>query len=155
LALYAFTYERAVGVDVEVVRRPSNEGAIPIEVEGVGRPVNKHARRPLNEIAIARRAFGLERARRLEGLPPAIREREFLRAWVRHEAILKCRGTGIGARRSDRSREQADQSTEDLWVAALPIGSRAAAAVALVGAPLEVCCWEWQPHSRSLARYRD
>ena len=53
-------------------------------------------RRAIDEVALAARAFGPAEARRLEGLDPAVRAQEFLRAWVRHEAQLKCRGTGIG-----------------------------------------------------------
>jgi 4'-phosphopantetheinyl transferase len=73
LALYAFSAAGAVGVDVEVA---------------AGRR---------NEVALAARVFGPQEASRLEGLDPATRTAEFLRAWVRHEAALKCRGTGIGA----------------------------------------------------------
>jgi 4'-phosphopantetheinyl transferase len=111
LALYAFIEVGAVGVDVEV------------------------ARKPIDQVAIAARALGPNEARRLEGLDPAIREREFLRAWVRHEAVLKCRGTGIGA-------GSAAPSGVDPWVAELDAGSHAAAAVALERAPHELCCWD-------------
>ncbi len=79
LALFAFTERRAVGVDVEV------------------------ARRPIDELALAARVFGPEEAMRLEGLDRAARRREFLRMWTRHEAALKCRGAGIGESRSGAS----------------------------------------------------
>lgn len=72
LALYAFAGQAAVGVDVEV------------------------ARRPIDEVAIAARMFGAAEAQRLGALDPAARRREFLRSWVRHEAQLKCLGVGIG-----------------------------------------------------------
>jgi 4'-phosphopantetheinyl transferase len=117
LALYAFARERAVGVDVEV------------------------ARRPVNEPALAARAFDLERSRCLEGLEPGLREHEFLRAWVRHEAALKCLGTGIGA-------GEAGRTPEDLWVAELDVGRRAAAAIALERPPDELCPWKWPPADR-------
>jgi 4'-phosphopantetheinyl transferase len=112
LALCAFSEVGAVGVDVEV------------------------ARKRLDQVAIAARALGPSEARRLEGLDPAIREREFLGAWVRHEAVLKCRGTGIGA-------GSAAPSAVDPWVAELDVGSRAAAAVALERAPHELRCWDF------------
>jgi 4'-phosphopantetheinyl transferase len=112
LALYAFTHTGEVGVDVEV------------------------ARRPIDQVALAARSFGQAEAQRLEALEPAIREREFLRAWVRHEAELKCRGTGIGA-------GNAGARGGDLWVAELDVGSRAAAAVALEHSPRELRCWDW------------
>ena len=72
LALYAFTKTGAVGVDVEV------------------------ARRPLNEVGIAERIFGAVEVKRLSALDPRTREQEFLRLWARHEAELKYWGTGIG-----------------------------------------------------------
>jgi 4'-phosphopantetheinyl transferase len=113
LALYAFARERAVGVDVEV------------------------AKRPIDELAIAARVFGPESAQCLETLKPPIRKREFLRAWVRHEAALKCVGTGVG--------RSAGSSRGQLWVAELDLGWQAAAAVALERPPDELCRWEWPP----------
>ena len=114
LGLYAFTGTGAVGVDVELTRRP------------------------IDEVALARRALGPSEAQRLEGLDPATREREFLRAWVRHEAVLKCHGTGIGA-------GEAAPSGVDPWVAELDVGARAAAAVALERPPGDLRCWRWPP----------
>jgi 4'-phosphopantetheinyl transferase len=113
LALYAFTDATAVGVDVEV------------------------ARRPINEVAIAARVFGAAEAHRLEGLDQPIRQREFLRAWVRHEAQLKCLGVGIGG---------ADATVEErgLWVAQLELGTGAAGAVAGKCPPNELRCWAWR-----------
>ena len=113
LALYAFAQGGAVGVDVELVRRP------------------------IDEVAIAARAFGPAEARRLEALEPAIREREFLRAWVRVEAELKCRGTGIGA-----GNEGPRDDDPWLWLAELEVGPRAAGAVALEHPPRELRCWD-------------
>jgi 4'-phosphopantetheinyl transferase len=124
LALYAFTKTGAVGIDVEV------------------------ARRPINEIAIAARALGQAEARRLEALDPPVREREFLRAWVRHEAELKCVGTGIG---------RAATGTADPrpWMAELEVGPHAAGAVAVAEPSrelpvrhLDLSCWEWVPGPR-------
>jgi 4'-phosphopantetheinyl transferase len=113
LALYAFSRTGTVGIDVEV------------------------ARRPRDEVAIAARAFGRDDARRLEGLGPAERERVFLRAWVRHEAELKYRGTGIvGGSAFSRERQPR--------IAELPVGHGAAAAVAVERSPFDLCCWDWQ-----------
>jgi 4'-phosphopantetheinyl transferase len=72
LALYAVSDAGAVGVDVEV------------------------ARRPVEEVAVAARMLGEDVAQRLQALDPATRRREFLRAWASHEAELKCLGVGIG-----------------------------------------------------------
>jgi|GEM_PF-403183 4'-phosphopantetheinyl transferase len=73
LALYAVSAVGAVGVDVEM------------------------ARRPMDIVAIARRSLGAVEAARIESLDPAERQREFLRSWTRHEAASKCLGTGIFA----------------------------------------------------------
>jgi 4'-phosphopantetheinyl transferase len=115
LALYAFSRAGPVGVDVEV------------------------ARRPIDEVAIAERTLGAAAAARLQALDPATRRQEFLRAWTRHEAELKCLGIGIGgiAAASDKRR---------LWVAGLELGPgvAAAAAVAAEQPVLELSCWDWQ-----------
>jgi 4'-phosphopantetheinyl transferase len=109
IALYAFTRAGPVGVDVEV------------------------ARRPIDSLALARRAFGRDEADRLAQLDPESRELEFLRAWVRHEAAVKLLGTGIGGKPA---------AGFGPWFADLEIGARAAAAVALAAPPSELRCWE-------------
>lgn len=132
LALYAFTVTAPLGVNVELARA-----------------------RPLDEVALAERAFGSAAAQRLRALPAPAREREFLRLWVRHEAALKCLGRGLTgsacatatdpepagsglqaprARGSDISR---------LWIAELDLGPHIAAALALQGAPQEPRLHEW------------
>ena len=108
LALFALS-RAPVGVDVEVVR-PG-----------------------IDVIALAERALGHAEAERLRQLPAPKQSLEFLRAWVRHEASLKCRGSGLGARVDKRG----------LWLADLDVGSGAAAAVALDGTPEKLCLWEW------------
>jgi 4'-phosphopantetheinyl transferase len=112
-ALYAFTTASAVGVDLEL------------------------ARRPIDAVAIARRAFGAAEAERLAGLDPEVREQEFLRAWVRHEAELKFLGAGIGAGASAVGGRAG-------WIAELDIGPRGAAAVAGRTRPSELRCWAWR-----------
>jgi 4'-phosphopantetheinyl transferase len=112
LALYAFSAIGPVGVDVEV------------------------ARRPIDELAVAARAFGPAEVRRLAELDPSIREQEFRRAWVRHEAALKCRGTGIGG-------AAAQSSGREPWIAELEVGPRAAGAVAAERLPRELRCRDW------------
>lgn len=113
LALYAFSQAGAVGIDVEV------------------------ASRPIDAVAVAARMFGSAEAKRLKELDPAIRQREFLRAWVRYEARLKCLGVGIGA-------SPAATVSSELWVAEIELNPPAAAAVAAehpAGGPR---CWDWQ-----------
>ncbi len=112
VALIAVTLDRAVGVDVELPRRS------------------------VDHVAIARRVLGEDEADRLAGLDPSTREREFLRAWVRWEAVLKCRGTGIGG--------AADAPAgSDPWVTDLEIAPPAAAALAAEHGPCTVRCWRW------------
>jgi 4'-phosphopantetheinyl transferase len=114
LAVYAFTTKGPVGVDVEV------------------------ARRPIDAVALAERAFGHEAAEQLESLDPDRRQLEFLRAWVRHEAALKLAGRGVGAA------DPADGTARVApWLAELKVAGCAAAAVALDAAPSELCCREW------------
>jgi 4'-phosphopantetheinyl transferase len=112
IALFAFSDAGAVGVDVEV------------------------ARRQLNELAIAARTFGPAEASRLAALEEPCREQEFLRLWVRYEADLKRRGTGIGAAGSQ-------PAADEPWIAELDVGPRAAAALALERAPRELRCSYW------------
>jgi 4'-phosphopantetheinyl transferase len=114
LALYAFSAAGAVGVDVEV------------------------ARRPIDEVALAARTLGEATARRLQALDPARRQQEFLQAWARHEAELKCLGVGIGGAGGKRG---AYRPT----VLELELGPKAAAAVASERPARELRCWDWQP----------
>ncbi len=112
LALYAFSHAGAVGVDVEL------------------------ARRPIDEVAIAARTLGEAAASRLQALEQPARQREFLHAWARHEAELKCLGTGLGA-------AAAPPELRALWVLELAVGENAAAAVACERAPSELRRWRW------------
>jgi 4'-phosphopantetheinyl transferase len=114
LALYALTAGLPVGVDVELDRRE------------------------LDEPALARRVFGEAQARRLKALDPPVRRREFLRAWVRHEAQVKCLGLGIAAA------EGATSGDRGLWIADIDIGGEGAAAVAVEGGRHELRCWTWR-----------
>ena len=113
VALYAFSATAAVGVDVEV------------------------GRCSVDEVAVARRSLGAEQARELEGLEPAVRRREFLRAWSRHEAQLKCLGVGIGTPIAEVTRRAP-------WVLDLEPFPDAAAAVAAERPALELRCWTWR-----------
>jgi len=112
-ALYAFSAAGPVGVDIEV------------------------ARQPVDAVAIAARIFGPVQAQRLQALDPASRQREFIRAWARHEAELKCLGVGIGG-------GDASASPCRPWVVQLELGFDAGAAVASELRALELRCWGWQ-----------
>lgn len=123
LALYAFAAVGSVGVDVELARVKGPQAAG-------------------DRVALARRTFGEQEARRLLALHPAARELKFLRLWTRHEAELKRRGTGIGAASAaDRVDEEA---REQPWIVELDVGARAAAALAVErGSAAELRLWEW------------
>ncbi len=116
VALYAVARGRPVGVDVEV------------------------AGRRIDVLAVATRALGPATAKRLGALHVEAREREFLREWVRHEAALKCLGTGLAGG------SETDADGRRPWVAELDLRrwtATAAAAVATMGEPAEVRFWEW------------
>jgi 4'-phosphopantetheinyl transferase len=121
IAVFAFTMAGAVGVDVEV------------------------ARRTRDTVALAARALGPGEAKRLQQLEPGERQQEFLRAWVRHEAAVKCRGTGLGA---------AAKAEANVWIAELEMGPGAAAALALETTPSELRLWSWPPAGRLVPRLR-
>lgn len=71
LGLYVFALNCEVGCDIETPGRD------------------------IDVLAVAKRALGEQAAERLRLLEGDQREREFLRAWVRHEARLKCLGVGL------------------------------------------------------------
>ena len=105
-------------------------------------------------LAVAARAFGPAEARRLQQLDPVTREQELLLAWVRHEAELKCRGTGIGGAGAEGEMAEGEMG-EKVWIAELDVGSHGAAAVAVARPPRELCCWEWPPLSDGGRRGRE
>jgi 4'-phosphopantetheinyl transferase len=111
VALYAFADDGSVGVDVELAC---------------------HRRHTL---ALAARAFGGCESSRLATLDLQTRDSEFLRMWARHEAMLKCRGGGIGGNLPNQMREP--------WVAELDVGAGAAAALAAERRPLELRRLRW------------
>lgn len=78
-ALYAFAVGCDVGIDLEML--------------GGRRSRSRQGR----EVAIARRFIGERTAERLHSLVPHQREQELLREWVKHEAVVKCLGLGLGA----------------------------------------------------------
>jgi 4'-phosphopantetheinyl transferase len=125
-AVYAFSAEAPVGVDVELPRRQ------------------------LDAVALAARAFGPAQARRLAALDPASAQREFRRAWVRHEAVLKCLGLGLGARQAG---DQGDDAAQP-WIAELDLGTDRTGAVAAMNRPTTLSCWGWPP-ARAGAGRRD
>jgi 4'-phosphopantetheinyl transferase len=114
LAVYAVTEMCAVGVDVELVDR---------RMGAVGRP---------DESALAQRVLGSTTAERLRKLDPQAHRRDFLRAWVRHEAEGKRLGVGV---RNTPNDARAGNSRP--WIAELELGDDAVGAVALAVAPVD------------------
>jgi len=114
VAVLAFAPDREVGVDVELPRRA------------------------VDHVAIARRVLGDAEAERLAALDAPARERAFLRAWVRWEATVKCRGTGIGG-------DETAADAPEPWLCELEIGGPGAAALAVAGGPVEVRRRRWPP----------
>jgi len=112
-ALVAVAHAHEVGIDVELPRRP------------------------VDHVAIARRVLTAEEADRMAAIAdPGERERAFMQAWVRWEAVLKCRGTGIGGAATS-------PSGPEPWVIDLDITSPAAAALAVEHGPVPVRTWRW------------
>jgi len=72
LAVYAFSCERELGVDVEAIRA---------EVAGED---------------IAERHFAPQELAELRGLPSELRDQGFFLCWTRKEAYVKARGAGLG-----------------------------------------------------------
>jgi 4'-phosphopantetheinyl transferase len=84
---------------------------------------------------IARRVFDPSVVAALEAVPAERRDAAFYPAWVRHEAQMKCRGTGL------TDSEGADDA--DLAVIDLDAGPGYCAALATVAAPERVRLWDW------------
>lgn len=140
MALYAFTAEDPVGVDIELAR--------------------EHG---FDEAALGKRIFGAQAGRRLRELDAPARRREFLRLWVRHEAALKCLGEGLFVGEGDGAGKGAGggagkgaeggvrkgasggagRDAVEPWIAELDLGPDIAAAVAVRGGPLELHVRRW------------
>jgi 4'-phosphopantetheinyl transferase len=71
-ALYAFTYDHDIGVDIERIR-------------------------PLPDMdRLAKNYFSAGEYHRLRTLPAKVRTKAFYHCWTRKEAFLKARGDGLG-----------------------------------------------------------
>jgi 4'-phosphopantetheinyl transferase len=104
--------DRPVGVDVEAIR-PGRD-----------------------TLALAERALPAPEAEVVRDAPPGERDEVFHRAWARHEARLKCLGTGLGA----------PAPSTAVTVVPLDLAPGYAAAVAAVGrAPFSPDCRSLQP----------
>ena len=104
----------------------SGSGAVGVDVEA--------RRHQADVIGLARRTFGAAEAARLAALQPPARMEEFLRGWVRHEAEVKCLGTGLAGPRNGTAR---------LWVRHLALAAEGTAAVAAEAEPHSLRCLDW------------
>lgn len=111
VGLYVFALDCEVGCDVETPGRN------------------------IDVVAVAERALGQEVAEQLRLLDGEQREREFLRAWVCHEARLKCLGLGLGA--------PAEAREHECWIIEVELDEPATAAVAAKHAPAKIECRRW------------
>jgi 4'-phosphopantetheinyl transferase len=91
--------------------------------------------RPLPHLLdVARRVLRPEACDQIERAAPDQRGARFFAEWVRHEARLKCRGTGIVEPADD------DGRADDLTIVDLAVSDRCAAAIAVacVDATIEI-----------------
>lgn len=126
LAVYALSRGPEVGVDIEMLDRGQRQG---------------------KELAIAQRMLGVEVAERLRCLPEDRLGEEFLKAWVAHEALVKCLGHGLDERSMQAARAEASArgAPADVWVSPLEVGEEAVAALAVMGGGLAVEVRAWEP----------
>jgi 4'-phosphopantetheinyl transferase len=111
-ALYAISGIGAVGIDVEIAGKPT--------------------RRTI----MAERILPGSDTRRLEGLDPPARERELLRRWTRHEALLKWRA-------AERRLSGASKSAIGPRTVEFDAGAHAIAALACDCEPARLLLWSW------------
>jgi 4'-phosphopantetheinyl transferase len=130
-ALYAFSADGPVGVDVQALRDRPQPTAV-------------------DHIAMARRAFGEHEAQRLSLVEPARREWEFLRAWSLHEARVKRLGLGLGGGGAAPDNSDAGvgapadgMADAGAWTVELDVGRDATAALALSSPAVELRLWDW------------
>jgi 4'-phosphopantetheinyl transferase len=89
-------------------------------------------------VALAERALPAEDAAAVRSAAEPAREAVFYEHWARHEARLKCLGTGLGA--------PLPPSLPPLAIETLPVGPGYAAAVAAAGTgSLSLRCWTFDP----------
>jgi len=133
LALYAFSYDRHVGVDVEYMRSG-------IDYE-----------------AIARSHFSPYENEQLQALPSTMQEEAFFACWSRKEAYIKARGKGLSLPLDQfdvslnpgepamllASREDTEAITQWLLHALSP-GPRYTGALVVEGSGWHLSCWQWQ-----------
>jgi 4'-phosphopantetheinyl transferase len=130
VVLYAFAWQRQVGVDVE---RPGRR----LEFE-----------------ALASRFFSARETEALRALPESARRAAFFRCWTRKEAFIKATGRGLsyGLSRFDVSvgPDEPARLLRAAWddprgwsLCDLPAGPDYAAAIAVEGSDWTLHAWQW------------
>ncbi len=132
LALYAFTYSRQVGIDIEYMRAN-------VEYE-----------------ELAKRFFSPDENAILHALPEAFKQEAFFNCWTRKEAYIKARGKGLSIPLESfdvslrpgepaallNSREDPQETTR--WsLQELKPGLGYAGALAVEGSGWHLHCWQW------------
>ncbi|MCC6697660.1 MAG: 4'-phosphopantetheinyl transferase superfamily protein [Candidatus Hydrogenedentes bacterium] len=134
LALYGFTLDRLIGIDIEK-NRPDFAGQ-----------------------RIADRFFSSREADALRALPKEQREEAFLNCWTRKEAYIKARGEGLSfpldafdvslkpGEPAALLATQGDPQEASRWsMFALHVEDGYAAALAVEGQGADVSCFDWRP----------
>ena len=133
LVLYAFAYDREVGIDVEYMRAP------------------------FDYEEVASHYFSSSERAALHALPISLREEAFFSCWTRKEAYIKALGKGLSLPldQFDVSLTPGEPAAllinrQDLlapaqWsLCALVPGVRYAGALAVEGIGWQLSCWQWQ-----------
>jgi 4'-phosphopantetheinyl transferase len=137
LALYAFAYEREVGVDVEQMRSG------------------------IDYRELATHYFSVRECTALDALPADLQEEAFFLCWTRKEAYIKARGKGLSLPldqfdvslapdeppRLLGSREE-PRVAERWSLYALFPGRGYAGSLAIEGSGWQLRCWQWQGETR-------
>lgn len=139
LALYAFAYDRQLGVDVEYMRTG------------------------IDYQDLAAHYFSLSECATLHVLPAPLQEEAFFLCWTRKEAYIKARGMGLSLAldQFDVSLTPGEpavllDSREEPGAAArwslqnLVPGPQYAGALAVASHDWELCCWQWTDQLSSL-----
>jgi 4'-phosphopantetheinyl transferase len=133
LALYAFTRDREIGVDIECIRDISEMGQI------------------------AERFFSRGENAVLQALPKGKKREAFFNCWTRKEAFIKATGDGLSypldgfdvslvpGEPARLLRIEGDSTAASRWsIQDLKPAFGFAAAFAIKGRIGQVCCWKWE-----------
>jgi len=138
IALYAFTYAKQIGIDVE------------------------HMRSDIEYERLAKHSFSLNEQAALHALPQALKQQAFFNCWTRKEAYIKARGTGLslpldlfdvslrpGEPAVLLSSREDSQETVRWSLQDFDPGSGYAGALAVEGSGRHLSCWQWQSRGRT------